>query len=242
MIDRLAHDARHLVYIRSPRHDMQLLEEVQKAVRRSSSPRLFFILHCYGSHFSYHERYPREFARFLPDDNVSIAAQNARELCNAYDNSVCYTDHFLAETIAYLRSLSGVSSAVLYCADHGEDLLDDERQRFLHASPTATAYQLWVASLAWFSPDYRAAFPGVAETAAANSDVPANTHALFHTMAQIAAISSPYVRDSVSLVSPAFDRRAPRYYLNDHNEAVPYLRAGLRPQDLEVFRRNGIEL
>jgi len=131
---------------------------------------------------------------------------------------------------------------VLYCADHGEDLLDDERQRFLHASPTATAYQLWVASLAWFSPDYRAAFPGVAETAAANSDVPANTHALFHTMAQIAAISSPYVRDSVSLVSPAFDRRAPRYYLNDHNEAVPYLRAGLRPQDLEVFRKNGIEL
>lgn len=242
MIDRLAHDARHLVYIRSPRHDMQLLEEVQKAVRRSSSPRLFFILHCYGSHFSYHERYPREFAQFLPDDNVSITPQNARELCNAYDNSVCYTDHFLAETIAYLRSLSGVSSAVLYCADHGEDLLDDERQRFLHASPTATAYQLWVASLAWFSPDYRAAFPGVAETAAANSDVPANTHALFHTMAQIAAISSPYVRDSVSLVSPAFDRRAPRYYLNDHNEAVPYLRAGLRPQDLEVFRKNGIEL
>ncbi|MDE6508334.1 MAG: lipid A phosphoethanolamine transferase [Alistipes sp.] len=242
MIDHLAHDAQHLVYIRAPRHDMQLLEELQKAVRRSSAPRLFFILHCYGSHFCYHQRYPREFARFLPDDNVSIAPQHADELRNAYDNSVLYTDHFLAETIAYLRSLDGVASAVLYCADHGEDLLDDERQRFLHASPTTTAYQLWVASLAWFSPAYRAFFPGVAETAAGNSDAPANTHALFHTMAQIAAIRSPFIEDSVSLVSPCFDRAAPRCYLNDHNEAVPYRRTGLRTQDFEFFRQHGIEL
>ena len=242
MIDHLAHDAQHLVYIRSPRHDLQLLEEMQKAVAKSSSKRLFFILHCYGSHFCYHLRYPRTFARFLPDDNVAITPQHVEELCNAYDNSVYYTDYFLAETIGYLRSMTGVSSALLYCADHGEDLLDDERHRFLHASPTTTAYQLWVASLAWFSPDYRAAFPGIAEAARANASAPANTHALFHTMAQIAAIRSPYIEESVSLVSPDFDRQARRCYLNDHNEAVPYLRTGLKEQDVELLRRNGIEL
>lgn len=242
MIDHLAHDAQHLVYIRSPRHDLQLLEEMQKAVARSSSRRLFFILHCYGSHFCYHMRYPRSFARFLPDDNVVISPQHVEELRNAYDNSVFYTDHFLAETIGYLRSMKGVSSALLYCADHGEDLLDDKRHRFLHASPTTTAYQLWVASLAWFSEDYRTAFPGVAETARANASAPANTHALFHTMAQIASIRSPYIEESVSLVSPSFDRSAPRCYLNDHNEAVSYLRTGLKEQDIELLRRNGIEL
>ncbi|MDE5708366.1 MAG: lipid A phosphoethanolamine transferase [Alistipes sp.] len=242
MIDHLAHDAKHLVYIHSPRQDMQLLEEMQKAIERSSAPRLFFILHCYGSHFCYHQRYPREFARFLPDSDVAIVPQNADELRNAYDNSGYYTDHFLAETIDYMRSLQGVSSAILYCADHGEDLLDDERHRFLHASPTTTAYQLWVASLAWFSEDYRAAFPGIAEAAAANTSAPANTHALFHTMAQIAAIRSPYIEESVSLVSPDFDYTARRCYLNDHNEAVPYIRTGLGRQDLEVLGRNGVEL
>ena len=242
MIDHLAHDARHLVYIRAPRYDMQLLEEMQKAIAKSTSPRMFFILHCYGSHFCYHQRYPREFARFLPDDDVAIAPQHAEKLRNAYDNSVFYTDHFLAETIGYLRSLQGVASAILYCADHGEDLLDDSRHRFLHASPTTTAYQLWVASLAWFSDDYRTAFPGIAEAARANTSAPANTHALFHTMAQIAAIRSPYIDESVSLVSPDFDRLAPRCYLNDHNEAVPYSRTGLREQDFEFFRRSGIEL
>ncbi|MDE6070854.1 MAG: lipid A phosphoethanolamine transferase [Alistipes sp.] len=242
MIDHLAHDAQHLVYIRSPRHDMQLLEEMQKAIERSSSPRMFFILHCYGSHFCYHQRYPRQFARFQPDDNVAITAQHAETLRNAYDNSVYYTDHFLAETIAYLRSRRGVASAVLYCADHGEDLLDDARGRFLHASPTATVYQLWVASLAWFSDDYKTAFPGVAETARTHSAAPANTHALFHTIARIAAIRSPYVKKSVSLVDAEFDDTAPRYYLNDHNEAVPYIRTGLQRQDTDYFERCGIEL
>ena len=159
MIDNLAHDARHLIYIRSPRYDMQMLDEVRKVLEESRSQKLLIILHCYGSHFSYHQRYPREFAYFKPDTDVAITRQNREMLVNAYDNSIRYTDHFLAETIAYLRSLEDTSSALLYCADHGEDLIDDERDRFLHASPTTTAYQIYVASLAWFSDAYRRNFP-----------------------------------------------------------------------------------
>ena len=145
MIDHLAHDARHVIYIRSPRHDTQLLDEMRKVLERSTSQKLLFVLHCYGSHFSYHQRYPREFAHFQPDNDVAIARQHRPMLVNAYDNSIRYTDYFLAQTIDYLRSLKGTSSALLYCADHGEDLIDDDRERFLHASPTTTAYQLYVA-------------------------------------------------------------------------------------------------
>ena len=159
MIDHLAHDAKHLIYIRSPRHDTQLLDEMRKAVEKSTSRKLFFILHCYGSHFSYHQRYPREFAYFQPDNDVAIAKQHRPMLVNAYDNSVRYTDYVLSKIIDYLGSLENTSSALLYCADHGEDLIDDHRERFLHASPTTTAYQLYVASLAWFSESYRERFP-----------------------------------------------------------------------------------
>ena len=242
MIDHLAHDARHVIYIRSPRHDTQLLDEMRKAIEKSTSRKLFFILHCYGSHFSYHQRYPREFARFKPDDDVAISREHAHTLRNAYDNSICYTDHFLAETIAFLRGLRQTSSALLYCADHGEDILDDDRERFLHASPTTTAYQLYVASLAWFSEDYRTHFPEKAAAAEANETAPATTHALFHTMADMASIRGRFLTTKVSLVSPDFDRTAPRRYLNDHNEAVPFRKTGLRHEDMEVFRRYGIEL
>lgn len=242
MIDHLAHDARHVIYIRSPRHDMQLLDEMRKVLERSTSQKLLFVLHCYGSHFSYHQRYPREFAHFQPDNDVAIARQHRPMLVNAYDNSIRYTDYFLAQTIDYLRSLKGTSSALLYCADHGEDLIDDDRERFLHASPTTTAYQLYVASLAWFSEDYRTHFPEKAAAAEANETAPATTHALFHTMADMASIRGGFLSTKVSLVSPDFDRTAPRRYLNDHNEAVPFRKTGLRHEDMEVFRRYGIEL
>ena len=242
MIDHLAHDARHVIYIRSPRHDTRLLDEMRKALERSTSQKLLFVLHCYGSHFSYHQRYPREFAHFQPDNDVAIARQHRPMLVNAYDNSIRYTDYFLAQTIDYLRSLKGTSSALLYCADHGEDLIDDDRERFLHASPTTTAYQLYVASLAWFSEDYRTHFPEKAAAAEANETAPATTHALFHTMADMASIRGRFLTTKVSLVSPDFDRTAPRRYLNDHNEAVPFRKTGLRHEDMEVFRRYGIEL
>ena len=242
MIDHLAHDAKHLIYIRSPRHDTQLLDEMRKAIEKSTSRKLFFILHCYGSHFSYHQRYPREFAYFQPDNDVAIAKQHRPMLVNAYDNSVRYTDYVLSRIIDYLGSLENTSSALLYCADHGEDLIDDHRERFLHASPTTTAYQLYVASLAWFSKSYRERFPEKVAAAEANATAPATTHALFHTMADMASIRGRFLTTKVSLVSPDFDRTAPRRYLNDHNEAVPYRKTGLRPEDMEVFRRYGIEL
>ena len=242
MIDHLAHDAKHLIYIRSPRHDTQLLDEMRKAIEKSTSRKLFFILHCYGSHFSYHQRYPREFAYFQPDNDVAIAKQHRPMLVNAYDNSVRYTDYVLSKIIDYLGSLENTSSALLYCADHGEDLIDDHRERFLHASPTTTAYQLYVASLARFSESYRERFPEKVAAAEANATAPATTHALFHTMADMASIRGRFLTTKVSLVSPDFDRTAPRRYLNDHNEAVPYRKTGLRPEDMEVFRRYGIEL
>ena len=241
MIDHLAHDAKHLIYIRSPRHDTQLLDEMRKVLERSSEQKILFILHCYGSHFSYHQRYPREFAYFQPDDDVAIAKQHRPMLVNAYDNSIRYTDYVLSQIIDYLGSLENTSSALLYCADHGEDLIDDGRERFLHASPTTTAYQLYVASLAWFSESYREHFPRKVAAAEANETAPAPTHALFHTMADMASIQGRFLSTKVSLVSSDFDRQAPRRYLNDHNEAVPYRKTGLRPEDMEVFRRYGIQ-
>ena len=175
------------------------------------------------------------------EGDVAIAKQHRQTLINAYDNSIRYTDHFLAETIAYLRTLEDTSTALLYCADHGEDLIDDDRERFLHASPTTTAYQLYVASLAWFSDAYRQNFPDKAAAAEANATVPATTHALFHTMADMASIRGNYIDTGVSLVNAGYDRTRPRRYLNDHNEAVPFRKTGLSAEDMKVFRKFGIE-
>ena len=241
MIDKLARDADSLIYMGHPRYDMQLLDTMKRIVEADTENDLLFILHCYGSHFSYHQRYPREAAYFLPDDDVAIERQHKQKIWNAYDNSIRYTDTFLSSVIGYLASLDACS-ALLYSADHGEDMLDDDRERFLHASPTTTCWQLHVASLAWFSEDYKRVFPQQAAAAASHENAPSTTHALFQTIADIARIEADYVYREASLASPSYDTTVRRCYLNDHNRAVSFRATGLNGTDLAYFRRRGIEL
>ena len=106
---------------------MQLLDTMKRIVEADTENDLLFILHCYGSHFSYHQRYPREAAYFLPDDDVAIERQHKQKIWNAYDNSIRYTDTFLSSVIGYLASLDACS-ALLYSADHGEDMLAAARR------------------------------------------------------------------------------------------------------------------
>ena len=242
MVDKFAKEADEVIYIGAPRQDMQLLRMMRRIIETDTRNDLLFILHCYGSHFSYHQRYPREFAVFQPDNDVEIVPGNAEMIRNAYDNSIVYTDHFLNRVLEYLGNLES-PSAVLFCADHGEDLFDDERGRFLHASPTITYYQLHVASFAWFSGGYAELYPEKVEAARSHRWSAATTHSMFHTIADMASIESPFLDRSVSFVNPRFDENARRYYLNDHNEAVPFdRRIGINEHDRYMFRVHGINI
>lgn len=240
MVDKLMADTHYRYYETSQRMDMRLLEKLREVVDNSSARKLMIILHTYGSHFSYYQRYTRDFARFSPEADVAISPKHSDEIRNTYDNSILYTDYFLNSLIEYLHSLQDCCSALLYCSDHGEDLFDDRRGRFLHASPTVSYWQLHVASVAWFSPLYEERFPVKAEAARGNVMAPATTRSLFHTMADIAAIESPYFDRELSLVCPSFDFERPRYYLNDHNKAVPFSSVGLTERDFEEFEKRAI--
>lgn len=243
MIDNLAHDAQHVIYLEPRSYDGELLEEMKKALAQDNSQRMLFILHHYGSHFSYYHRYPREYAVFQPDDDVAISAKNMELIRNSYDNSVLYTDKVLNDVIDYLATRKDCCSAMYYCADHGEDLFDKRDKRFLHASPTVTYYQLHVASLAWFSEEYRQLFPEKVQAARNNYMAPATTHSVFHTMADMASIASPYFKPQVSLLSSEFDFGAERYYLNDHNRAVGIdEEIGIDAMQQDLFARAGVPL
>ena len=95
----------------------------------SLSENLFIVFHTYGSHFNYKERYPEEFAKFQPANATEVEYKNKDQLINAYDNSVLYTDYFLHSLIGILKN-SGADATMIYSPDHGEDLLDDSRERY----------------------------------------------------------------------------------------------------------------
>lgn len=243
MIDKLANDANFTIYLDAPHYDAQLAEVMRKALTEDCSQKILFVLHTYGSHYSYRQRYPREFAVFLPDDDVAIEKANVDRIRNAYDNSIIYTDYVLNEIISTLESYPEICSAMLYCADHGEDLFDTDEGRFLHATPTATYHQLHVASLAWFSDKYKLLFKEKAEAALYNENVPATTYSVFHTVADMASIASPYIDFEASLVSFDYDYTSERYYLDDHNRATPLNEnIGIDSTQCRLFERAGVEL
>ena len=123
----------------------------------SYSGRGLVVLHQLGSHGpGYHLRYPESFNRFTPVcRSTDFSKCQVSEIVNAYDNTLLYTDHLLAETINRLQSIADrVDSAILYVSDHGESL--GENGLFLHAVPYALAprVQTHVPMVFWSTPGF----------------------------------------------------------------------------------------
>ena len=198
--------------------DMELLPIV-KGILEKGRKKEFIVLHTYGSHFKYNERYPRNMAHFLPDYKSQAKYENRLQLVNAYDNTIRFTDKFLYELSSILSS-SACQSAWLYTSDHGENIYDDNRNKFLHASPNPSEYELRVPLLAWTSASYRSAYPDIISALRSNSGkCVSSSISFFHTMLEMGGIKTKNLDLTKSLADREY-KVQPRLYINDHNEAV----------------------
>jgi heptose-I-phosphate ethanolaminephosphotransferase len=163
------------------RHDGVLNEAFRELVLADAAraARKFAVLHTMGSHYTYENRYPREFERFPVVDRVG-----RESMINAYDNTVLYMDHVLAQIIADLQQKGGIA-ALLYVSDHAENLLDDERNLFGHLVPTE--YDVPVPMFVWLSDSYKERYPERVAAARANVDRPINTRSIFYSLLALAS-------------------------------------------------------
>ena len=223
-IDFLGEEANDACFIREKQpsrrpDDEQLLPYVAQELDQHHR-KLFIVLHMYGSHFNYRDRYSRANARFLPDEPTEAKAENRPQLLNAYDNTILHTDRILARLIGMLRARHCIS-AVLYTSDHGENIFDDSRHLFLHASPRPSEYDTDVPLLVWTSEQFGRQYPQVVNAMRSNLRKGVESNAsVFPTMLSIAGIRAKARADSLSLTNRTY-RLGTRYYLDDHNHAVP---------------------
>lgn len=217
--------------------DDDLLALVREELSKGAD-KLFIVLHTYGSHFNYRERYPADMAYFKPDAPVDAKVKYRSNLINAYDNSIRYTDRFLAQLIALLDRQE-VNSAMLYTSDHGEDLFDDKRHLFLHASPVPSYYQIHVPFLLWTSASYRANYSAISQVAEQQKEKQISSSAsFFPTMLQIAGIQTVFSHDTLSVVNELFKEKT-RWYLDDHNRARRLTDVGLEAPDFDMLDKTG---
>ena len=221
-------------------YDDELVECVKSKLDKYDGGKLLIVVHMYGSHFNYKDRYPREEAHFKPDNVISAERIYRKELINAYDNTIRNTDKVLSSIIR-LVDAKGVSSAVIFTSDHGEDIYDDSRDRFLHASPQPTYYQLRVPMLVWTSEQYGARYPEAVARLRANANAAVSTNmVIFHSLLDMSGIESPYKKNSLALSNREYVPHR-RLYINDHNELLPLDSCGLRQLDIEQFRKNRLQ-
>ena len=218
---------------------LQKLDEILPLADASSSAhyhyryrKLFVVLHSYGSHFNYQERYPSSFAYFKPDSRSEAKPENRRDLLNAYDNTIRYTDYILHGIIERLQKWEGVqaktdgvygqpTSAMLYTSDHGENIFDDERCLFLHAAPKASDYELHVPFIIWTSEGFSKQYPDILKALGENrSKQVQSSLSAFHTMLGIGGILTRYRQDEYSVASEKY-HPVKLLYLDDHDEAIP---------------------
>ena len=216
---------------------LKKLDEILPLADASSSAhyhyrKLFVVLHSYGSHFNYQERYPRSFAYFKPDSRSEAKSENRRDLLNAYDNTIRYTDYILHGIVERLQKWEGVQaktdgvydqpiSAMLYTSDHGENIFDDERCLFLHAAPKASDFELHVPFIIWTSDGFSKQYPNILKALGENrSKQVQSSLSAFHTMLGIGGILTRYRLDEYSVASGKY-HPTKLLYLDDHDEAIP---------------------
>lgn len=221
-------------------YDHEMLDKLSKKIEDSKADKIFVVLHMYGSHFNYKERYPLPDSYFKPDSLMSAKPRNREMLVNAYDNTIRYTDQFLKDLIEMLKSEGGVS-AMVYTSDHGEDIYDDERRLFLHASPKPSYYQIHVPLIFWASDSFVQRYPdmwGMLDNH--KSEAVSTNKVIFHTILEMSGVETPLRTDSISLVNRSF-KEARRWYLDDHNEAIAIDELGLSEYDIRMFKKKNMK-
>lgn len=142
--------------------DMALLEHLDERIEALPQERrergVVLVLHQMGSHGpAYYKRSAPQDKQFMPEcASNALQSCSQQELVNAYDNSIVATDRMLGTLIQWLAQERGQQpSAMMYVADHGESL--GENNIYLHGLPYSVApdVQKHIPWITWLSPAMR---------------------------------------------------------------------------------------
>ncbi|MDB5847386.1 MAG: sulfatase [Rhodoferax sp.] len=163
------------------------------------------VLHQMGSHGpAYYLRSPQAFKRYLPECRSNdLQSCSRQELLNAYDNTIAYTDHFLASTIEWLKTRqTQYDPAMLYVADHGESL--GENNLYLHGMPYLLApdFQKHVPWITWLSEPFTSHTKADMGCLKREVDKPVSHDNYFHSVLGLLGIESQVYNNAMDIYAP----------------------------------------
>jgi lipid A ethanolaminephosphotransferase len=163
------------------------------------------VLHQIGSHGpAYAQRSPATFKKFMPEcTNNALQSCATDEVVNVYDNSIAYTDHVLGQAIKWLKSQQSHSTpALMYVADHGESL--GENNLYLHGMPYGIApdVQKRVPWITWLSPGFEQRSHVSTACLQKRLDSPISHDNYFHSVLGLMNVNTGVYKDSMDIYAP----------------------------------------
>lgn len=184
------------------------------------------VLHSLGCHFKYSERYPDSFQLYTPDmkginiremlrsvdeeaegfarlkpENMAIYKNLKTILVNSYDNAILYTDYFIDQVIRELEN-TGRPAVLVYVGDHGENLLDDERNMFLHGTYSGSKYEYHVPLFVWASAEYIKSHQSKWNAMRSNTRKCISTMTLFHSLLDLGDLQYDQMDSTLLFTQP----------------------------------------
>lgn len=195
-------------------------EEMIKTIKKENKPALY-VIHLWGQHYAYENRYPKEFAFFSAQDydddsHASIIAH--------YDNACLYNDHAINQIIKLFEKDDAI---VVYFSDHGEEVY--ELGYMGHGTSTSTKdirYQLAVPFIIWTSELFKNRHSKVYESLSKSENVPIMTQDVGHLLLDIANIQTEVFQPERSFINAKYDSIKHRIVMNsiDYDAEVSRLK------------------
>ena len=186
--------------------DEIMLHELDQRIQALSAKRrakgVVVVMHQMGSHGpTYYKRVPDNFRKFQPECKSNALQECSREqVVNSFDNTILYTDYFLAQAIQWLKKSEATAApALLYVSDHGESL--GENNVYLHGLPYRVApdVQKRVPWITWMSPRFEKQSGLITTCLKSKTDTALTHDNYFHSVLGLMNVSSEVYQEKLDV-------------------------------------------
>jgi glucan phosphoethanolaminetransferase (alkaline phosphatase superfamily) len=195
------------ISLEAHRYDMELVSKDLSEILNKNEQKVFVVLHTWGSHWNYSERYPPSYEFFKPSakyDNILPSDASKKELIiNSYDNTILYTDAVIDSAISLVNQKNACST-IFYIADHGDNLFDDSKDKFLHADPIPSKWVAHIPFMVWYSDQYKSLFPDRIKNLTEHKNYKTGSDDVFHSLAEMGCLSFASLDTSKSVANKNF--------------------------------------
>lgn len=189
-------------------YDLQMVNTITDVQRPS-----LYIIHLWGQHYTYKDRFPKNFTKFDADEYDKSKNHNIRQIMANYDNATLYND-FVVNSI--LEKFKNDYCCVFYFSDHGEEVY--ELRNYMghgnaYDSPNPN-YQIRVPLMVWTSPSFAKANPAISNKLNKALHYPICMDDIGHTLLDIAGITCKDFVPTRSFVNDKFNIHRHRVVMN----------------------------